>query len=190
MQAFTCLLSRQAKSHSGARDNARSTPGSTAQFHSFRITSQQPSHMPDILHRVGIKSSVEAVFSALTTTEGLAEWWTSNTQGNGNVGGVLQFRFGAGGFDMKVLELIPAERVLWQVVDGPDEWMGTTVNFELKQDGEYAVILFKHLNWKELVEFMHHCSTKWAVFLMSLKALLETGHGTPDPHDVKIDNWN
>jgi hypothetical protein len=30
-----------------------------------------------------------------------------------------QFRFGAGGFDMKVLELQPAKRVLWQVVDGP-----------------------------------------------------------------------
>jgi hypothetical protein len=27
--------------------------------------------------------------------------------------------FGAGGFDMKVLELQPAKRVLWQVVDGP-----------------------------------------------------------------------
>ncbi len=37
---------------------------------------------------------------------------------------------------------------------------------------------------------MHHCSTKWAVFLMSLKSLLETGTGAPDPHDVKIDNWN
>jgi len=30
----------------------------------------------------------------------------------------------------------------------------------------------------------------WAVFLMSLKSLLETGTGAPDPHDVKIDNWN
>jgi hypothetical protein len=37
---------------------------------------------------------------------------------------------------------------------------------------------------------MHHCSTKWAVFLMSLKALVETGNGTPAPGDVKIDNWN
>ena len=30
----------------------------------------------------------------------------------------------------------------------------------------------------------------WAVFLMSLKSLLETGKGAPDPNDVKIDNWN
>jgi hypothetical protein len=35
-------------------------------------------------------------------------------------------------------------------------------------------VLFKHQGWKEPVEFMHHCSTKWAVFLLSLKSLLET----------------
>jgi hypothetical protein len=35
------------------------------------------------------------------------------------------FRFGAGGFDMEVLELDPTARVLWQVVDGPQEWIGT-----------------------------------------------------------------
>jgi len=37
---------------------------------------------------------------------------------------------------------------------------------------------------------MHHCSTKWALFLMSLKSLVENGQGAPHPHDVKIDNWN
>jgi hypothetical protein len=37
---------------------------------------------------------------------------------------------------------------------------------------------------------MHHCSTKWGVFLMSLKSLLETGKGAPAPNDIKIDNWN
>jgi hypothetical protein len=25
---------------------------------------------------------------------------------------------------------------------------------------------------------------------MSLKSLLETGKGAPDPDDIKIDNWN
>jgi hypothetical protein len=37
---------------------------------------------------------------------------------------------------------------------------------------------------------MHHCSTKWAVCLLSLKQLLETSAGAPFPRDVKIDNWN
>ena len=117
--------------------------------------------MADILHRVGIKSSsLNDAYKALTTREGLAAWWTNNTQGETKVGGVLQFRFGAGGFDMKVLELDPAKRVLWQVVDGPKEWIGTKVSWELKQEGHWTIVLFRHQRWKEPVEFMHHCSTK------------------------------
>ena len=104
---------------------------------------------------------------------------------------MIQFRFSADGselgfFDMKVLELHPAKRVLWQVVDGPKEWIGTKVSWELKQEGDYTIILFKHQGWKEPVEFMHHCSTKWAIYLMSLKSLLETGKGAPNPNDIRI----
>ena len=149
----------------------------------------------DILHRVGIKSSVDEVYKALTAREGLAAWWTNNTLGESQVGGTLKFRFSTagadiGGFEMKVLELEPARQVRWQVADGPAEWIGTRINWQLKQDGDYCIVLFKHQDWKEPVEFMHHCSTKWAIFLMSLKSLLETGEGAPNPNDIKIDNWN
>jgi hypothetical protein len=154
--------------------------------------------MPDILHKVGIKSaSLNEVYTALTTIEGLSEWWTTNPQGDGSgdspgdsrVGGVLQFRFGAGGFDMKVLELQPARRVLWQVVDGPTEWIDTQISFELDQRGDWIIVLFKHEGWQAPVEFMHHCGTKWAVFLLSLKSLLETGKGSPWPNEIKLDSW-
>jgi hypothetical protein len=91
---------------------------------------------------------------------------------------------------MKVLELAPAKRVVWEVIDGPEEWIGTRVVWDLQRDGDYTVVLFTHEGWKEPVEFMHHCSTKWALFLMSLKSMVETGTGAPDPRDVKIDNWN
>jgi uncharacterized protein YndB with AHSA1/START domain len=144
----------------------------------------------DILHKVGIKSSSEeAAYRALTSLEGLSGWWTNDTRGDGKVGGLLEFRFGAGGFDMKVLELEPGKSVLWQVVDGPKEWLGTRVSFELRQEGDWTIVLFKHQGWKEPVEFMHHCSTKWAVFLLSLKSLLETGKGAPAPNDLKLDAW-
>jgi uncharacterized protein YndB with AHSA1/START domain len=151
--------------------------------------------MLDILHRVGIKSSLAEVYEALATREGVAGWWTNNTQGESKVGGVLKFTFSAddreiGGFQMKVLELQPAKRVRWQVVEGPPEWIGTKISFELHQDGDYSIVLFKHQGWKEPVEFMHHCSTKWATFLMSLKSLVETGQGAPNPNDIQIGNWH
>ena len=146
--------------------------------------------MVDILHKVGIKSSsVGQVYQALTTREGLAGWWTTDTQGRFDVGGVIQFRFAGGGIDMKVLELDPAGRVLWQVVGGPAEWMGTKISWDLRQEAGWTIVLFKHQGWKEPVEFMHHCSTKWGVFLLSLKSLLETGKGAPHPDDIKLDAW-
>jgi len=151
--------------------------------------------MPDILNRVGIKSPVDEVYKALATREGVAGWWTTQTQGESKVGATLTMRFSANGVeigvvDVKVLELHPAELVLWEVTEGPAEWIGTKIRFELRQEDDCTLVHFKHQGWKEPVEFMHHCSTKWAIFLMSLKSLVETGKGAPSPDDVKIDNWN
>ncbi|HET7126301.1 MAG TPA: SRPBCC domain-containing protein [Lysobacter sp.] len=147
--------------------------------------------MVDILHRVGIVASPDRVYDALATTDGLSGWWTDDVGGNAGAGGRLHFQFGnTGFFDMQVLETEPGERVLWRVVDGPQEWIGTRIAFDLKREGDYTIVLFRQQGWKEPVEFMHHCSTKWAVFLLSLKALVETGRGAPFPRDVKIDDWN
>jgi uncharacterized protein YndB with AHSA1/START domain len=143
--------------------------------------------MVDILHRVGIEGATpETVYDALATVDGLAGWWTEDTKGSADRGGVIEFRFPPGGFDMEVVETRPAHGVTWKVVDGPEEWVGTTVDWELRQDGDYTIVLFKHQGWKEPVEFMHHCSTKWATYLMSLKSLVETGRGAPAPHDVHV----
>ena len=143
--------------------------------------------MVDILHRVGVMtSSPDKVYEALTTVDGLAAWWTNDTTGSAEVGGVLEFQFPPGGFDMEVIEQQPAARVGWKVVAGPPEWVGTTIDWQLHQDGEYTIVMFKHEGWKEPVEFMHHCSTKWATYLMSLKSLVETGAGAPSPNDVRV----
>lgn len=146
--------------------------------------------MVDILHRIGVQASVDDVYKTLATVDGLAAWWTEETQGDAAVDGVLQFRFAEGGFDMKVLESEPGQRVVWEVVDGPEEWIGTHVRFDLSQEEEFAIVMFQHQGWKEQVPFMYHCSTKWATFLMSLKRLVETGTGEPAPNDVRVSNWH
>lgn len=143
--------------------------------------------MPDILHRVGIKASPEKVYRALSEEKGLAGWWTSNTKASATVGSTAQFRFGDHGFnDMEVVELVPGKRVRWRCVDGPKEWIGTELSFDLRQEASLTIVLFAQRGWKEQVEFMHYCSTKWATFLLSLKLLCETGKGTPYPDDVDI----
>ncbi len=153
--------------------------------------------MVDILHRVGATVSPEAVYAALTTTDGLAAWWTEDTKAKGDageVGSTIRFRFAGapepGGFDMLVRDLRPGERVLWEVVAGPEEWIGTEVVFELSREDGFTIVTFAHAGWREAVPFMNHCSTKWATFLLSLKELVETGSGQPAPHDVRVSNWH
>jgi uncharacterized protein YndB with AHSA1/START domain len=143
--------------------------------------------MFDILHRVGISAPPEKVYWALTEQGGLAGWWTKNVVATPKVGVVNKFRFGDHGFnDMKVVELIPGQRVKWMCVDGAIEWIGTELTFDLRHEAGVTIVLFAHRGWKQQVEFMNFCSTKWATFLIGLKSLCETGKGTPYPDDVNI----
>jgi uncharacterized protein YndB with AHSA1/START domain len=148
--------------------------------------------MVDILHRIGITASPEDVTKALTTIPGLSGWWTDDTHGDESVGGVIQFNFPVAGGDihMKVLEIKPGELVRWEVVAGPPEWIGTEVRFDLSTAGDYTIVLFKQEGWKEPVEFMYHCSTKWGSYLLSLKKYAETGQGDPAPRDLQISDWH
>lgn len=138
--------------------------------------------MPDILHRVGIKTTPEKVFQALSTVEGLTHWWIRDTAGDAKQGGIILFGFS----DMKVVELKPNKLVKWKCVRGPKEWVDTDLTFQLLPKEDQTFVLFTHANRKEPVEFMHHCSTKWATFLLSLKDWLERAEGRPAPYDVKI----
>jgi len=152
--------------------------------------------MADIIHRVGIRSSASEVYKALATINGLAHWWTEETEGDEQVGGKIQFTFRTetgdikGQMVMEVKELNPEKSVKWRCIDGPPEWIGTDLTFDLSQQDDQIIILFGHRGWREAVEFMAHCSTKWAVFLLSLREYVEKGKGKPSPHDLKIDNWN
>jgi uncharacterized protein YndB with AHSA1/START domain len=152
--------------------------------------------MADIIHRVGVKAPVSEVYTALSTVEGVARWWTKETSGSSTIGGTIEVRFHSpdgkeiGRMSMQVVALDSNKNVHWRVTTGPEEWVRTDVIFNLSQEGEYTIVLFGHKNWRKANEFMSHCSTKWATFLLSLKELVETGTGKPSPNDIKIDNWN
>jgi uncharacterized protein YndB with AHSA1/START domain len=152
--------------------------------------------MVDIIHRVGIKAPLSKVYEALATVDGVAGWWTEETTGASKPGGAIDVRFltpagkEIGAMTMEVVALQPNKKVHWRFTRGPEEWIGTDAIFDLSQDGEYTIVLFGHRNWREPVEFMAHCSMKWATFMLSLKELVERGIGKPSPNDIKIDNWN
>ncbi len=151
--------------------------------------------MVDIIHKLGVRAPLPRVYEALSTAAGVAGWWTTETQGSADASGSLEVRFSDHGEEKGrmsfAVEAKGPERTLrWRCTAGPEEWLGTEITFTLELRGEQTIVLFGHRNWREPCEFMAHCSMKWATFLLSLRALLETGTGKPAPDDLKIDDWN
>ncbi len=145
--------------------------------------------MYSITHRVGIKASAAAIYVALTTNEGLSKWWTNDVTGAGAVGAIIKFRFNGAGPDFRVTELIEYKLVRWQHLgDMPEAWKTTDICFNIEPTAEQTFVSFSHCNWQDSSDFMAHCSTKWAVFLLSLKDVLEGREGHAFPDDIQIDH--
>jgi len=145
--------------------------------------------MPAIRHRVEISAPIEKVYDAVATPQGISEWWSRDgVRGESKEGSRLEFFFGEPepAAVMEITRLSPDRDVSWSCVGGADEWIGTTLTFDLTQADEKTVVMFTHADWNSPSEFMAHCSARWAYFLLSLKSLLETGMGTPFPEDLKF----
>jgi uncharacterized protein YndB with AHSA1/START domain len=136
-------------------------------------------------------ASPQDVYESLSTIDGLKSWWTQDVSGDSAPGGRLEFSFGSPDrvAVMEVVSARPDDNVTWRCVGGPEEWVDTTVTFDLKVQPDETVVLFTHGGWREPVEFMSHCSTKWGYFLLGLKAGLEGGKAPRYPDDMPISSW-
>ncbi|GGG99856.1 hypothetical protein GCM10007415_39630 [Parapedobacter pyrenivorans] len=138
--------------------------------------------LKSICHRLLIEAPVEKVYAALTTQEGLAGWWTPDTLAKPEVGSILRFGFEPDYFkEMQVVALEPYSKVAWRCLKAFEEWIGTTLTFELEPHAKGAVLYFRHEGWAAHTKEFASCSYDWALFFRSLKFWCETGKGFPYP---------
>jgi len=73
--------------------------------------------------------------------------------------------------------------VVWKTIasTAPGGWKGTTISFDLREDGEDTVLSFSHRGFAQADENYARVTTGWAYFLISLQQYLETGRGAPHP---------
>ncbi len=90
--------------------------------------------MHDIMHLIKIHASSERLYQAITTTEGIHQWWTRDASIEPKVGGAGEFGFFGRRFVAKVIveELNPVTRVRWKVINAA--WPGRDIEFNLKAD--------------------------------------------------------
>lgn len=131
-----------------------------------------------IKHLFHIAASKEKVFEAISTIKGLSNWWTTQTTGNSDKGGIIQFRFGdMGGPDMKVTAIKSNESVAWECVASNHGWTSNTLTIKLDENEGKTRVRFSHDGWKEQDDFYAICSFSWALYMKSLREYCQTGKG-------------
>lgn len=143
--------------------------------------------MSKVKHRVGIEGSLDSIYECLTTCDGLSEWWATSALGVAELNGTIELEFSelaVLGFEYN--NLIFNETVGLTCVSGPGPWQSSELVFELNQTEEQVFVTLTHQNERSSEEDFMYFSTKWPVYLLSLKAHIETGEGRPYPRDIKI----
>lgn len=137
--------------------------------------------MKTILHTVDIQAAPEAVFETLSTQAGLAGWWTATVEAKEEVGGIVDFRFGATfNPDMEIVALEPPRLVAWRCIGGHEPWRDNTFRFEIEPRGDGCALFFRQEYAQELSDEEYgRYNFNWGYYLESLHRLVETGRGTP-----------
>ncbi len=131
-----------------------------------------------IKHLFHINASKQKVFEAISSINGLSNWWTIQTTGNTAVGGIIQFRFATmGGMDMKVTELKPNESVAWECVASDHGWIGNTFSIRLDENDGKTRIRFSHNGFTEQDDSYASVCFSWARYMESLRQFCQTGKG-------------
>jgi uncharacterized protein YndB with AHSA1/START domain len=139
--------------------------------------------MADIMHQLKIHASPERVYAAITTEDGIRQWWTRDATIEPRIGAAGEFGFFGRRFVAKVTveELDPLTRARWKVANAA--WPGDEIEFNLKTDGDGTTLLFAHRGFPRADERFASATTRWGFYLLSLKRYLQTGVGSPNPDD-------
>ena len=135
--------------------------------------------MIEIKHKLLIKASIDDVYNAVTTQKGLESWWAKQTLAKPEIGFINVFTFGTTKNEMEVTALDPNQKVVWKVLQSGEEWIGTTLTFELEAQEDKTILRFNHSGWRAVTDHYAECNFAWARFMISLKSYCETGTGTP-----------
>jgi hypothetical protein len=123
-----------------------------------------------------ISQAAHEIFVAITNVR---SWWSGlyseEIEGSSNkLNDEFTFRAGAGAHfsKQKLVEVIPDEKVVWQVTDSnlrflqnPQEWTGTKLRFDISEQGDKTEVRFTHLGLEPNMECYDECSTAWSQYL-------------------------
>jgi len=137
--------------------------------------------MPDIVHQLTIATDARAIRTAVTTEDGLAAFWTDQVRAEPTVGSKAWFGFGPNAEVQFTFEVaaIDDDHIAWKCIDGPDEWVGTTVTWQLTPGDGGTTVRFEHKGWRSADGELGQCSFVWAQILHRLEGYVIEGTREP-----------
>ena len=135
-----------------------------------------------LVHQLNVKATPETIYKAISTTQGLGAFWTSESKAEPKVGSIASFGFGGPTQRMRVDELVPGKRIKWTGLADFPNWGDTTVSWDISptESGETSVT-FRHANWPETVsqDDLGSINYTWGLIVERLKQYAETGKANP-----------
>lgn len=138
----------------------------------------------------------EEVFQAVTNVRG---WWSEEIEGGTEKEGD-EFRYHHKDVHyckMRLTEVVPGKKVVWLVLDNyfnfiqdENEWKGTEIIFEIARQNEQTQLRFTHKGLVPAYECFEICRDAWTNYIQnSLRSLIATGQGQPNPKEGGFNDW-
>jgi hypothetical protein len=141
-----------------------------------------------------VDNDPQEVFTAVNDVRG---WWSETVEGDTDklhdefIYEVKDIHY----CKMKIVESIPAKRVVWSVeygylsfVKNKTEWTGTKVIFDITKHGNKTQLTFTHEGLVPEFECYFACEPAWTEYVKtSLYNLITTGKGTPNLEGTVIE---
>lgn len=127
--------------------------------------------MAQIKHQIVIEAPAAKVFPLVATGTGFKEWWAADVTKS-----VTTVELGF--FKRNTVYRLQLARVLeplaaeWRCTSG-QEWDGTRIVFDLKEDKGKTTVRFTHADWKAETDYFVSCNTTWGELMFRLKAAAE-----------------
>ena len=138
-----------------------------------------------------VERTPDQVFDAINDVR---SWWMTTVDGdNRAVGDEFSYRVPGVHFcKMRVAELVPGRKVVWQVIDNhmgfisdQSEWKGTEIRFQLSEKDGATELRFTHDGLVPSYECFDICRNAWTYYVGdSLWSLAATGEGKPSDPDT------
>ena len=134
---------------------------------------------------MSVNAPADRITDALSTREGLASFWATDSDAEPRTGSIARFGFGGPELQMRIDQLDPGRRIAWTCLNDfpmpPGRWAGTTVTWDLTSGDSGVELLLQHGNWPAAIAQTELAGTAytWALVLTALKGYAETG--TPQP---------